>query len=470
MIFDERVLIQALIRRNADAKRFSLLFDPSWLDTVELRPILKEVYDFTKEKGVAPSIDTIRTRLKRRDEAAYNNRYSKALDKLESDGVPDDSLQIETLDMAKNVAISRSLRNMFSSATFNTMNKEFDGQSQLKQISNWLHKFTGDYERDQIHTLKEAIDELRTSEGVDSEIRLSCGIKPIDKWCGGGLYTKQLAIIAAPSGHGKSICLELIAHHIAAVERQNVLFITNELTERETAIRLLAKMTGNSMNSITHDQHNPYHYKGLKRLWTLGLDKRIMIWECLRDISCDDIEAVLTNVRLIHGWQPHALVVDFMERMRPNTLMGLQRSDTSNWFGAVARDLVMVAKRNNALVWTAAQVNRSGLRSNAMGGDHLQGSIKHLQEATALFMLRKIYASQSEKDVYFQFIEEKMRHAKNTGRKCVVAVDLDKMHIGEDHIKLDEEETELEGQTRNWKEYTEEGQKKRKKRRGKDSA
>lgn len=441
MKFDERIFLYALTRRNADAERFGVLFKPEWLDTVQYRPLLNIIYRFTKEKGIPPSFGTIRTILQREDEIAYKNRYEQAIDSVEKMGDPDESQQIDTLEMAKNVAISRSLRNLFSTSQFREMNEEFDGQGQIKILSDWLHTFTGQYEKDKISTWKEVIDSLTTADEWDSEIKLSCGIKPLDEWCGGGLYTKQLAIIGAPSAGGKSICLANIAYHMANVEHTPVLYITNELTDRETAIRWVTRMTPDPTITLTRlgeDHYRPELYKGLNRFWVNGGDRRIIIWDASNreDMCCTDIEAALTNLSLTHGWKPHAIVLDYMERMKPNTLMGLQRSDTSNWYGAVARDLVKVGKRHNALVWTAAQVNRIGLDAVKPKASHLQGSIKHLQEATALFILRKLRDASSQE--YFDFFLIKMRHASGIeGARKTVPVNLEKMHIGSEHVVVD---------------------------------
>lgn len=434
--FSEEVFLWALTTRPEDAKRFSTFFNPEWLQTVQYRPILEEIYRFTKEKGTPPNLKVLHDIFEKRDSTQYTARYKKYLEQIGSvDPIPELSEMIYTLDQAKDVAVSWSLKEMMNSHAFQSMNDTFDGVGQIKAIQSWLHQFFGQSE-DIEYDIKQAVSALIAERGwMNQDQKIPCGVQVIDDMTTGGLRPKQVGIVMAPTGHGKSVCLMIMAQKMASIEGKRVLFISNELSMSEVTERFLCLLSGHHLNEVIDDpicsvSELDYH-------WKYGLDGQLRLIEVNREISIDDIESIVGRYANLYGWTPEVVVLDFMERMKPS-LSGYKRDQSWNWYGAIANDLVRTAKKNNWLIWTAVQTNRAGLSAEVQEMSHAQGSIRHFQEAAAVVAMHQQadYSTGDDEVCILAFKPLKLRHSRRPGETILVKARLGNMEITNDRIDV----------------------------------
>ncbi len=422
--FDEAAFLYALSSRPEDAKKFATTFKPDWLHKTEYIPILAELYAFTRTHGEQPSIPTLHKVFKDKDEEAYNLRYKDALDSITAT-IPDRSTILYTLDQARDTGVVRDYQELANDQTFLKKQADLKGSSVLKALHTFFNRH-GDVGSDRTMDLRQAIDNLVQSHGFTPEVtRIETGITVLDEWSGGGLRTKQLGIVMAPTGAGKSSVLIVMAHNMATIEQKRVWIVTNELTIEEETERLLSKITGTDLTAVINDPG--VAYKGLKRHWREGLHDRLRITEINREVSVDDIESEMMKWVNLIGWKPDVLILDFMERMKPCDA-GYARDKEWNWLGAISRDLSRFAKRHNILVWTAAQTNRSGLEKGVkMGLEMSQASIKHLQEATVVIGMNQQDIGGDK--IVLEFSSLKQRHSRRSFKPVMLECDLSKMSI-----------------------------------------
>ena len=422
--FDEAAFLYALSSRPEDARKFATTFKPDWLHKTEYIPILAELYAFTRTHGEQPSIKTLHRVFKDKDEEAYNLRYKDALDSITAE-IPDRSTILYTLDQARDTGVVRDFQELANDQTFLKKQADLKGTGLLKSLHTFFNRH-GDVGEDRTMDLREAIETLVQTAGFTPEVtRIPTGINVIDEWSGGGLRTKQLGIVMAPTGAGKSSVLIVMGHKMATNEQKRVWIVTNELTIEEETERLLARITGTDLTEVINDPG--IAYKGLERHWRSGLHDRIRITEINREVSVDDIESEMMKWVNLIGWKPDVLILDFMERMKPCDA-GFARDKEWNWLGAISRDLSRFAKRHNILVWTAAQTNRSGMMKGAkMGLEMAQASTKHLQEATVVIGMSQ--QEIGEDKVAMEFSSLKQRHSRRSFRPVMLECDLSKMSI-----------------------------------------
>jgi replicative DNA helicase len=439
MEFDEKVFIWALTSRPADVRRFASIFRPEWLENAAFRPILAEIYSFTKENETPPSIGALRTILSDKYPEAYELRFSPALDEI-LDTEPDTPQVIYTLNKARDAAIIRSLHELVTSNEMQTASSEGEGKHILVMINRWLNTFAG-VSDEQSADLKEAIEHLIQTVGWDTTVqKIPSGVKPLDAWTSGGLRTKQLGIIMAPLGHGKSTVLMNMAYKMAAVQEANVWFITNELTIEEQTERFLSRLTTKPLKHIQNDPAIAYH--GLGRHWQHRLHERLRLTAINKTVKTEDLESMMIRWMNISGWKPTVIILDFMERMAPNE-EGHSRAQEWIWLGAIAQDLVRFAKRHNILIWTAAQTNRAGLAAGQLDLTHIQGSIRHLQEAAVVIGMKREGMGTLDKGgdekIALEFLPLKLRHSKMTKTRMFLDTKLDRMFISNEELEPPEE-------------------------------
>jgi len=441
MSFSEEVFIWSLMNRAEDCKVFTNLFNPAWLKSSEFKPILEEVYNFNKKYGMPPSITALRSSIEEKDPAIYQSRYSKVIDRIENiTPKPELADMVMALDKAKEVAISWSLRELIQSPVFNNLGQQDRGHDQMQLINSWIRQFSDTGEEIEMN-IQEAVKYLQIQKGWQSrDMNIPCGIKVIDRMLGGGLRPKNLGIILAPTGGGKSFCLTLMAKKIATIEGKNVLFVTNELSMEETTERFISSLTSTKLEdmTVTSEDDEPSDVNPqitqLSKHWEYKLHERLRLWEVRREISTDEIESHLSKLRGLYGWKPDVIIIDYMERMKP-TVTGGRRDQSWSWYGLIAKDLCRVSKAHNVVVWTAAQLNRSGQNTaNMIDLTTAQGSIQHAQEAAAVIAVRIMSTPDGEgKIMGFQCF--KARHAKKFEREVYYEVDVGKMIITDNEKK-----------------------------------
>lgn len=420
--FNEKVFVWSLTARPEDCKAFAQKFKPEWLWDKTLSPVLAEVYDFMREHGVPPTIPALHDRFRDRDTEGYENRMRPILDDLQTIN-PDVSVQIHHLSSAANVAVIRSLQEMMQDNDFLVKQTENEGQLLIQDVNRWVQQHTaisGDVTRD----LDEAVSYLMTDTEFDRGVtNIATGLDCIDEWCGTGLRPGQLGIVLAPTGHGKSVFLSMIARRIAM--EHPVWMVSNELTIAEITERFLAGLLDTNISTIIRDPLSVR--KQWEDNWKGHLANRLWISEYNRDVSADDLEAAMLQRANITGVKPRVMCLDFMERMKPNDAASFKKDASWNWIGAIATDLVRLAKRHKMLIWTAAQTNRSGLNSKDIELEQTQGSIKHLQEASAVISMLKVPGENKASSMKFKPI--KMRSSKGDYAPKWVKADLAKMKI-----------------------------------------
>lgn len=431
--FDEEIFLLALISRTADAIYFSKVFEPSYLKSTEYAPVLQEIYSFARKTNESPSLKTLHRIFEEKDEGAYKLRYKHVLEKLERTS-PDKSEILFVLDQARNIAITRSLKSLFQKENFIETLEEHDGAATVKSIQQWLASIQ-DTTTDRTMDIKQTIEHLiSTAEFISDNPRIPFGIKQIDDWMGGGLRKKNLAIFLGASGHGKSNLLYIISHKIAAVEQKKVWLATNELTLEEVAERMLSRIRGIDLTKIINDP--TIAYKDMDFFWKRGLDKRLYLTEYNRDTSTDDLESELDKMKILYGYSPDVLVLDYIERMQP-AVSGYKRENEWSWLGRIARDLIRMAKKRNMLIITAAQMNRKGMdQSQELGMDSAQSSIRHLQEAAAVFAIQQIDIPNTD-ETALKIKPLKMRQSKRSSRAVVLRCNMSKLHISGEEVDLD---------------------------------
>ena len=438
--FNEALFVRSLMDRPADAKRYAQSFSPQWLKTAEYQPVLAKLFEFTTKHLEPPSVNTLRQMFIDEDSTAYDLRYKDTLDKIEKLEY-DTSEVLLNLDKAKNVMVSWSLESLVKNPDFVHSLEHFEGEEVLSTVQKWITQFEGSTE-DVEFSITDAVEDLIKTRGWNANTTaIPTGIEFIDEWCGGGLKPRQLGLIVAPTGQGKSMCLMNMAYHMSVLCEKRVMFISNELSMGEVTERFGALLAQEDQNTVVHEP--TVIRKGLEKLTKFGVRDRLHLIEVNRDISVNDIEAMIARNVNLFGWAPEVIIIDYMERMKPVT-HGLDRNIVWDWFGEIAKDLIRMSKRTNTLVWSACQTNRSGFNGQVEQSlSQAQGSVKHLQEASAVIGMRQRpdYSTDTMKQKgrkILEFATLKMRHARMDPTPVLVEADLARMIITREYHKPSE--------------------------------
>ena len=243
----------------------------------------------------------------------------------------------------------------------------------------------------------------------------------------GGLSRKELAMVVAPPGVGKS--LYLVNQGVQALmQNRKVLYISLEMSEDKIAQRfdsvttLIQQKNLKEKFNVVNDRLQVFREK--------FSDSRLVIKEFPTGLATvNAIRSLLVQLKNYEEFVPDVILLDYLELMRP-TREGLAEYQAQQ---RISEELRGLAVENNILLWTATQTNRQGRAVKLITDAELAdayGKIRTCDYALSL--------NQSEEE----FDECRMRayvmKSRNGKQRFVVPVDIDysilRLSEGEDHF------------------------------------
>ena len=201
---------------------------------------------------------------------------------------------------------------------------------------------------------KEVLDRFERGLKDHSGERYSLVFDSLSQELEGGLSPKELAMVVAPPGVGKS--LYLVNQGVAALmENKKVLYVSLEMSEDKIAARFDSVMTLIGQKKLKQSL-------GLlqKRLGLFNEkfpDGQLMIKEFPTGLATiNDIRSLLVQLHNYEDFIPDVILVDYLELLRP-TREGLAEYQAQQRISEELRGLAVEA---NVLMWTATQTNRQG--------------------------------------------------------------------------------------------------------------
>lgn len=169
----------------------------------------------------------------------------------------------------------------------------------------------------------------------------------------GGLGSKEIAMVVAPPGVGKSLFL-VNQGVISLMEGRNVLYVSLEMSEDKIAQRFDSVMTLISQRTLPTQQDNLQNRLSVfKKEFPTG-SLRIKEYPTgLAKIS--NLRSYLSQLKNHEGWTPDVLIVDYLELLLPSREAPEYLAQEM-----LARELRGLAVEQDLLVWTATQTNRQG--------------------------------------------------------------------------------------------------------------
>lgn len=181
----------------------------------------------------------------------------------------------------------------------------------------------------------------------------------------GGFRPKELEVIAANSGVGKTLMLCNFAVNFALAGKK-VMYISLETSAARLTSRIIANLldttTANVGYNISDDDSD------LKKSWEeiiQGMEGEIRIKEfATNSMSSNQIEAYLLDLKKNINFEPDIVCVDYLSICRCNDRK-ISKEDSYIHDKAIAEDLRAMAYNLNCVVITGAQINREGLKDGA---------------------------------------------------------------------------------------------------------
>ena len=251
--------------------------------------------------------------------------------------------------------------------------------------------------------------EQRLNSLLNENQTQSTGWKELDDALFGGISRKELVLVSANSGGGKSITLANLGYNFV-YQGLNVLYISLELSEHVVAQRFDSMFTGigrrewkNKVDEIA------VRLKQIKENQNIGV---IDIVHMPSGTTPADIRAYLKNYYLHYKMMPDLLIVDYLDLMYPN--QKVDYSDIWTKDKLCSEQLRDIGVEYNMFVATASQLNRSAVGETYHNHSMIAGGISKVNTADVYWSIIMSDEMRAAGEIAFQL--QKTRNSDGVGR------------------------------------------------------
>jgi replicative DNA helicase len=198
----------------------------------------------------------------------------------------------------------------------------------------------------------------------------------------GGLNAKELAMVVAPPGVGKSMFLANQAVS-SSLDGHKVLYISLEMSEDKVAQRLDSIFTRIRQSDLS--AKTELLSERLDMLSTMHKVGKIWIKEFpTKRASVNSVRAYLNQLRNYEEFVPDVIVIDYLELMTGDTSMPEYQLQER-----LAQELRGLATEYDLLVWTATQTNREGKKVPIITDAELADSYGKMRVCDLVFSINQ---------------------------------------------------------------------------------
>ena len=255
----------------------------------------------------------------------------------------------------------------------------------------------------------------------DNNGQISTGYPSIDKKLYGGFKRGELNIWCAGSGGGKSLFLANLGLNFS-LAGLNVIYFTFELSEELVGMRVDSMLTSVASKDIFKNLDDVEMKVKLTGKRAGGMQIKYMP----SGKNCNDLRSYLKEYQVKTGKKPDIILVDYLDLMMPLSVK-VSPSDLFVKDKYVSEELRNFAMETQAVVVTAAQLNRSAVEEIEFDHSHISGGLSKIQTADNVIGIFTSRAMRERGRYQIQFM--KTRSSSGVGQKVDLEFDIDSLRI-----------------------------------------
>ena len=366
--FQEK-LCMAILDDRAFADQIEEVLDVNFLELNYLKLFLNKVFTYRKKYEVHPSRDIMKTILR----SELDNENELTTKQVREYYVRSQVSDPTDLRYIKETALDFCKKQNLKSAMVKSIgllqNSSFDEISQVinDSLKLGVDNDTGyDYKRDFEERFKP-----RFRNPVGS------GWTLLDDICKGGLGQKELGVVIAPTGAGKSMALVHLGTQ-ALKEGKTVVHYTLELQDTVVASRYDSCLTKIPLQDLSSFKEKIYEEVS-------DVPGKLIVKEYpTKTASTQTIRNHLEKLRM-RSIDVDMIIVDYGDLLRPVRYLKEKRNELES----IYEELRGIAAEYEAPVWTASQTNRSGLNAEVITMESISEAFNKCFVADFIFSISR---------------------------------------------------------------------------------
>ena len=337
-------VISSLLSDNKFIQTINDILEPTYFDSDANKWLTTEIAKYFMEFRKAPTLEVLKIKITQMDDDVLKvsiiENLKEAWRNIEATDL--EFVKQETLGFCKNQVIKESIMQSVDLLE----QKKYD---EIKVIIDGAMKAGS--ERDLGHDYIISLEDRLTSSVRNT---LPTPWDSITNVMDGGLAGGELGVLVAPSGIGKTWCLQSLAAHLVK-QGKTVIHYTLELNEAYVGLRYDTVFSGTPTANIKFYQEDVQKViDGLK-------GKLIIKYYPTRSASVNTLAAHLKQME-IQEIKPDVVIVDYADILKPTTFYKEKRHST----GETYENLRGMAGEFDVPIWTASQANRSSLEEEVI--------------------------------------------------------------------------------------------------------
>ena len=395
----QKLYIEMLLADAESFARAQNIFNPGSFDR-KLQPIAKFVKDYMDEYKVMPEVEIVNA------QHDIQLKTAKDLDPAHFNWLLD---EFETFSRHK--ALEQAILSSADLLEKGDYGPVEDMVKEAVQVG-----LTRDLGTDYFEDPRGRLEALKDNNG-----QISTGWQNLDKKLFGGFNRGELNIFAGGSGAGKSLFLQNLAVNWAQAGL-NVCYISFELSEQLTAMRLDAMMTNIPTKKVFPEIDNvEMKVKMLKKK-----SGNLQIKYLPSGSNVLDVRTYLKELELKNKKKIDCILIDYLDLMMPKS----KRISPADLFikdKYVSEELRNLVVEKQCVLATASQLNRASVEEIEFDHSHISGGLSKIQTADNVIGIFTSRAMKERGRYQIQFM--KTRSSSGVGQKVDLEFDVDSLRI-----------------------------------------
>ncbi len=331
---------------RAFADQIEEVLDINFLELNYLKLFLNKVFAYRKKYGVHPSRDIMKTIL-RSELDNENELTSKQVREFYVRSQIADLTDIEYIkDTSLDFCKKQNLKSAMVKSIGLLQNSSYDEISQVINDSLKLGM-----NNDEGYDWKKDFEERFKPKFRNP---ITTGWPLIDNICKGGLGQKELGVVIAPTGAGKSMVLVHLGTQ-ALKEGKTVVHYTLELQDTVIASRYDSCLTKIPLSNLMSFKEKIYEE-------VQDIEGRLIVKEYpTKSATTHTIKTHLEKLKM-RNINVDMIIVDYADLLRPVRMQKEKRNELET----IYEELRGMATEYECPIWTASQTNRSGLNAEVI--------------------------------------------------------------------------------------------------------
>jgi replicative DNA helicase len=347
--FQEKLVKTILFDRNF-ANQMEEVLDTSYLELKYLQVFVDLMFQHKKDYP-HPTYEAMVSVVRTQTDDYSSSIIKQVIDflaRIKSNAIGDEDQEYvmeKSLDFCKKQKLKEAILKsvgLLQSQSFEQIQKVINDAMNLGADNNHGH----DYHKDVLDRF-----ELKMRNPV------STAWEEIDSITKGGLGKRELGVVVAPTGAGKSMALAHLGA-MAVVKGKTVVHYTLELADTVVGQRYDSCITGIRLQDLMSMKES-----------ILGVIEHIPGQLIIKEYPTKSATTRTLNVHLEKlrqkGIEPDMIIVDYADLLKP-TATGFKSQELRHSLGNLYEELRGIAQTWDIPVWTASQTNRSGLNAEVI--------------------------------------------------------------------------------------------------------